>query len=254
MSSECENRKWTLVFTRVGALLRLRVFDLAEKILNDSFESATSVPNEIFSWLAIVCYKRSKYAEAIGWLNRGFENRESAPDGAARLLRASAYVMIGDFDSADSDLDQVRVLGLDKVHSYGLRIWAKANQAAGRYSLAIEAYRLLLAHEGTNICIMHALARLLAAAPCSELRDGREAVALAKTVCKESDWGSWKAVSVLAAAYAETGDFVSAVKYANVAVELAPANQKAERHARLDQYTRGEPYRLGPEGRAGLPN
>ena len=60
-------------------------------------------------------------------------------------------------------------------------------------------------------------------------------------------------MSVLAAAHAENGDFQNAVKYAKLAGDLAPPEQAEERKRRIDQYERGEPYRIRYDQPTGRP-
>ncbi len=48
---------------------------------------------------------------------------------------------------------------------------------------------------------------------------------------------------LLAAAYAETGDFSNAVKWQGKVIELAPEKGKAILRSRLDLYKAHKPYR-----------
>lgn len=49
---------------------------------------------------------------------------------------------------------------------------------------------------------------------------------------------------VLAAAYAEIGDFESALRFARQSADLAPESEKETRRARIRQYEQGIPFRL----------
>ncbi|EMI16491.1 hypothetical protein RMSM_06585 [Rhodopirellula maiorica SM1] len=60
------------------------------------------------------------------------------------------------------------------------------------------------------------------------------------------NWDDWVAVSVLGAAYSEAGDFDRALKYARMALELAPAHEKPERSKRIAQFRNHEPFRIPP--------
>ena len=65
----------------------------------------------------------------------------------------------------------------------------------------------------------------LATAPEDKLRDGHRAVALATDACRQTEYKQDYILSTLAAAYAETGDFDSARKWAAQAVEAKPSAQ-----------------------------
>ena len=49
------------------------------------------------------------------------------------------------------------------------------------------------------------------------------------------------------AAYAKNGDFDEAVKWQEKAIELAPANEKADLRSRLVLYKSGKPFREKPK-------
>ena len=86
----------------------------------------------------------------------------------------------------------------------------------------------------------------LATAPGAELRDGAEAVRLARRVY-DAFPGQPLPGDVLAAALAETGDFEQAIEVAGRARDLAlAANQGplvAQIELRLEGYRRGRPFR-----------
>jgi hypothetical protein len=52
---------------------------------------------------------------------------------------------------------------------------------------------------------------------------------------------------VLAAAYAEIGDWVQADHFARMALSVAPEAEKPRRQDRLDQYRQRRPFRSSPE-------
>lgn len=64
------------------------------------------------------------------------------------------------------------------------------------------------------------LAFLYATCPEPELRNGKEAILLAEQACKLTDYKNHLYIAVLAAAYAEQGDFNKAVEYQNDAINL----------------------------------
>ncbi|MFQ5639084.1 MAG: tetratricopeptide repeat protein [bacterium] len=91
------------------------------------------------------------------------------------------------------------------------------------------------------------LAWLLSTTPDAKLRDGEEAVRLAKPVNERLKSQDAKTLDVLSVAYAETGRFALAVKTAQKAYELALSGQQKELadeiHSRLALFQTDQPYR-----------
>ena len=81
-----------------------------------------------------------------------------------------------------------------------------------------------------------------------QLRDGHRALALATDACRQTEYKQDYILSTLAAAYAETGDFESARKWAAQAVEVKPSpnaepSRKDELKKELDSYKANKPWR-----------
>lgn len=110
------------------------------------------------------------------------------------------------------------------------------------------------------------LAWMLATSPDQAIRDGKRAIDLARPLIDMSGGESPRALDILAAAYAEAGDFDNAVRTAEAALQLAQGNTAATVspdadfqgplgaggtnapplrdaiHQRLDQYRRGQAW------------
>ena len=83
-----------------------------------------------------------------------------------------------------------------------------------------------------------------ATCPDAACRNGARAVESATTACERTLWRDASHLSVLAASYAESGDFASAVKWQTKAIELvADPKQKDEYHSRLKVYQEKKPCR-----------
>jgi len=125
-----------------------------------------------------------------------------------------------------------------------------ALQELGRFDDSAVKLRLLLAQEPDNATALDRLARLLAAAPVAELRNGEEAVTLAEKACRLTGFRNGAMLDTLAAAYAEAGRFPEAVTAARRAVEQASARGRTqvarffEAHMRLFQNR--QPLRMPP--------
>ena len=111
---------------------------------------------------------------------------------------------------------------------------------------AITRYRKALRLNPALVGALNNLAWLLATDPDSALRNGTEAVQLAKRACALANFKQARLIGTLAAAYAEAGKFSEAIANAHKAVELAKAggqNDLAERNRQLlELYKEGKAY------------
>ena len=99
-----------------------------------------------------------------------------------------------------------------------------------------------------DVGILNNFAWVLATAPEDNLRDGHRALALATDACRQTEYKQDYILSTLAAAYAETGDFESARKWAAQAVEAKPSehaepSRKDELKKELESYKANKPWR-----------
>lgn len=86
------------------------------------------------------------------------------------------------------------------------------------------------------------LAWLLATCPVAAVREGKRALELGTNACEIGAWKNDSHVGTLSAAYAEAGDFESALKYLDQAIELNPESHKAKREEMRASYLAGKPY------------
>jgi cytochrome c-type biogenesis protein CcmH/NrfG len=126
----------------------------------------------------------------------------------------------------------------------------------GRYADAIQHYRRALEIKPQEIAVECDLAWLLATCPVDGLRNGVEALKMARKVCTATGNSSIRAFDVLAAANAEVGHFDAAVAAARKALELLcikvcgtqsePDKDLSQDTigSRLRLYKSGKPYRL----------
>jgi tetratricopeptide (TPR) repeat protein len=135
--------------------------------------------------------------------------------------------------------------------------------ANGDYPRALAAYDELTRTFPDLFEAHFGLAWIRATCRDAQYRDGKLAVASATRVCELSNWLDIGALAVLAAAYAETGDFASAVKWQQKAISLTakPAGARSFQSTRkampltekiaaagsledrLALYVAGKPYR-----------
>ncbi len=118
----------------------------------------------------------------------------------------------------------------------------------GRYKLSARHYRQALALKGDYLPAVRNLAWLLAACRDADLRDGTEAMKLARQACKLTNETDAQCLDVLAAACAEAGRFDEAVRTLQRAIALpTQAEQVKQLRSRLALYRAGKPFRLSQE-------
>ncbi|MEO8269010.1 MAG: hypothetical protein ABI557_04775, partial [Aureliella sp.] len=94
--------------------------------------------------------------------------------------------------------------------------------------------------------LLNNLSWVMSTSPKDELRDGKRALELALKACEATDYEAPHILSTLAAAYAETGDFDNARKWASKAVELGDEQkheQTEQLEKELESYEADKPWR-----------
>jgi len=113
----------------------------------------------------------------------------------------------------------------------------------GQFDEAKADYESALAARPDHPHLLSGVALSLATDPNEAMRDGIRAVELATTACKLTDYKDAIMIDALASGYAETGDFASAVKWSEKAVQLSPEDHRKEYIQHLERYRQGKPWR-----------
>jgi serine/threonine-protein kinase len=123
-------------------------------------------------------------------------------------------------------------------------------QAESMFVETLESRRRVLGKEHPDTQMsMNNLAWFQATCPEAEFRNGAKAIEYATKACELTDWKKAMYVDALAAAYAEAGDFDSAVKQQKKAIDLMTEGEehlRADFKERLRLYQSGKPYRESP--------
>ncbi|HEY0791482.1 MAG TPA: hypothetical protein VGD78_10505 [Chthoniobacterales bacterium] len=170
----------------------------------------------------------------------------------AHFLKAAVLVLAKRRDEALHEMDQS--IRLAQHSNASPEILSELYQSKGRSCIdygryqdgrrALEAAVHLQPDDPTTL---NDLAWMLATSQNKQVRDGRRALSLATKACRLGRWSNAFALDTLAAAYAENGRFLEAVRYEQWAIHnLRSADEKIQLNGmqdRLRLYQEGEPYR-----------
>jgi tetratricopeptide (TPR) repeat protein len=161
----------------------------------------------------------------------------------AYYRRACVYMMLGNDDQAITDLTKTIQINPSFAMAYLRRSYAY--MLKGAYAQAITELDQFIQSHPNGAAAYNRLAWLLATCPQASFRDGKKAVEDATKACDISGWKVSANLDTLAAAYAESGDFINAVKWENEAI----SNQSDEKIAgdqksRRALYENYKPYHV----------
>jgi tetratricopeptide (TPR) repeat protein len=165
----------------------------------------------------------------------------------ALYVRAQILASQGKSDLAIQDCNEALRQYRGCVEAALLR--AKINSHLGKYAEASKEFNYLISLHPRSVTLARALsdrAWFLATCPEASFRNGQQAVKDAKAACSIMVWKDEHMIDTLAAAYAETGDFGSAMRYAQQALAVkdisAENSKRIQRH--LELFKQNKPIRL----------
>jgi tetratricopeptide (TPR) repeat protein len=140
----------------------------------------------------------------------------------AYMIRAEVYLAQGKWELAAQDCNTGLKIEPQLLDLAVIR--ASANAQLHKYAAALaELNHVIALHSprpGLNAMAFNGRAWLRAACPDPAFRDGRKAVEDAKRACSLTGSQNSGYLDTLAAAYAEAGDFDSAIKYEQQAIKI----------------------------------
>jgi Flp pilus assembly protein TadD len=105
----------------------------------------------------------------------------------------------------------------------------------GRASEGLAQWHKVLQEEPDNLRVLNDAAWLLATSPDADLRNGKEAIELARHAVQVTSAKEPSVLGTLAAAYGETGEFDKAIEAEQQATDLARQQGKANLAAELSR-------------------
>lgn len=163
-------------------------------------------------------------------------------------LRGSVYSEQGKKEEALSDFKQAMTIDPNNASTYLFR--AQLYLVEKEPELALSDMEEAMRRAPDRSGITNDYAWTLATNPKDAVRDGRKAVEYAKKACHLSDYKHAPTLDTLAAAYAEAGDWVEAVKWQQEALTLAAEKHPADVQGmkeRLEMYKMKKPFREEPK-------
>lgn len=246
--------------------LLLKALEISQRVLGDEHP----VTLECMYYLGTLYKAQGRYDEAEALLIKSLEdNRRVLGEDHVQVLTcmyrlSTLYEEQGRYDQAEALLVKAldggrRVLGENHLFVstymwqlstlYGIQ--GRYQEAQGLY---IKEYERLCREQGQNDPVtalpLHGLAWLQATHPLAELRNGPDAIKNATRACELTKWEDGSYIDTLAAAYAEAGDFESAVKWQEKAIALVtkPWHHMLDigMKARIELYKAGKSYHASP--------
>ncbi len=195
---------------------------------------------------------------ALGHLNlaglRRLQGRpEDAFDHYRKALALKPDYFEAHFDRGTLRLETGEVAGAEASFAAAVRarpehgpaqaMLARALDLQGKTREAVAAYRRAVSLVPGDPALLARLAWILATHPDATIREGTEAVPLARRACELTEFRRPEALDAYAAALAETGEFETAVEAATRAAELARAAGRADLAEAVGRRIRA--YRAG---------
>lgn len=217
---------------------RLEKYEQAESDIDSVLALRPGLPQAILLRTGVYA-AQEKFLPAIRDLQQLLKGDEDNVE--IRMQIAAFYVA----DTRPSNAIEVysEILEDDPGNWQALRARGDAYLSIAKQKEAIEDYEAALKLKDDSDGLLNNLAWVLATSPDENLRDGKRAIELATKACELTDYKADHILSTLASAYAETGDFDTAIKWSSKAVAMADEGIKEQLKKELESYEQKKPWR-----------
>ena len=168
----------------------------------------------------------------------------SSSDAPARVARGYLLMSRGQNEEALADFG-VAIDSAPSAKAYLGR--GETLMAIGEWEASYNDFKRSVSMDPNDPEALNAFAWIMSASPVDDLRNGRRAVQLATKACELTSWKNPKYILTLASAYAETGDFQSAVNKAQQGIDAYNPDDTQGMLKAIDErdlFRRGQPYRM----------
>jgi tetratricopeptide (TPR) repeat protein len=158
--------------------------------------------------------------------------------------KANIHYQLKDFGKALADIDEAIRIAPREIDYQVVR--ANLLAETGRWKEALTQFEAAIKADPESAEAQNDLANLLATCSEASVRDGKRAVKLALEACELADWQDYRMLDTLAAAYAEAGDFETAIAMQDKAIEMLEGVVESlanEFRARRKLYEQKTPFR-----------
>lgn len=231
----------TAYHARGLALMKKNDFDNAQKDLQEAIELNPTW--QFYESAARLFEEKREWSQALKNIERAIELNPKAT--APYSSRAFVELRYRRYDKVIEDAGHAISLDRKNTNAYIAR--ANAYIRLKRYEDAEKDVRSAVNADIERPAVkFNEVAWLRATCLDSKMRDGKIAVEFEARACKITNWKETRYIDTLAAAYAEIGDFDSAIKWQEQAlrmVEVTPPPNISDMRARLPLYQQHQPYR-----------
>ena len=212
-----------------------------EKALADLEKALALRPNfeTAMRFRARLLAGEKKFDEAIAQVE---ELLKTEPDNTeARLELALIFTANEQYDRAIQVYGDL--IAKDPSNWMALRGRGDAFLGVGKHAEAIADYEKALKLQPKDPGLLNNFAWVLCTSPFDQLRDGKRALEMATEACRLTDYKQAHILSTLGAAYAELGDFKTAIEWSQKAIAAGSEDQKEALRKELESYKAGKPFR-----------
>lgn len=163
---------------------------------------------------------------------------ERSPSAANYRLRAHLYATVGQYDLALRDLNEAIEEDPKDSRAYFMR--AEVYAAEGDYPASLSELSSVVSKFPKDADMLAGYAKMRSISPAAQMRDSKEAIAYATRACDMTSWQDPLALSALAGAYANAGNFDHAVNLQKDALARQSDPLMIEQ---LKEYEKHQPYR-----------
>ena len=188
---------------------------------------------------AEILSKMNRLSEAIEEMEKLADAMPDQPE--LKMQLALYYVFDSQPRAAIAAYD--KVLEVDQDNFNALRGRGDAYLNIGEHSEAVPDFERALRLQPKDPSLLNNLAWVLATSPEREVRDGQRAVELATMACELTDYETPHILSTLAASFAELGNFETAIKWSQQAVDMDDPENGPQLEKELASYREGQPWR-----------